>query len=84
MDFLYQDVAQPNQDQILIRNSDMFLKKNGLAFVAVKARSIDVTRSPKDVFKEFKEKIRTKFSIESEARLEPFEKDHLALLLRKK
>ncbi len=81
VDFLYQDVAQPNQAQILIKNAEMYLKHKGLAFVAVKARSIDVTKKPKEVFKEFKEEIKPHFRIIDERRLEPFEKDHLALLL---
>lgn len=83
VDFLYQDVAQPNQAQILVRNSDMFLKKGGQAFVAIKARSIDVTKRPRVVFNEFKQQIRQHFEILAEAKLEPFEKDHLALLLKK-
>lgn len=82
VDFIYQDVAQPNQAQIFQRNADTFLKKGGMAFVAVKARSIDVTASPKKVFKEFKESLKG-FRIVAETRLEPFEKDHLALLLKK-
>jgi len=84
VDFLYQDVAQPNQAEILIKNAEMYLKKGGLAFVAVKARSIDVTRKPKEVFKEFKEEIGKHFKIIDEKRLEPYERDHLAILAEKK
>ncbi len=81
VDMIVQDVAQPNQDQILLKNAQMFLKKGGLAFVAIKARSIDVTKKPKEIFREFKETVKDRFRIISEKRLEPFEKDHLALLL---
>ena len=84
VDFLYQDVAQPNQSQILIRNAEMFLKPDGLVFVAIKARSIDVTKKPRAVFNEFKQEINQHFQILAETRLEPFEKDHLALLLKNK
>jgi fibrillarin-like pre-rRNA processing protein len=83
VDFLYQDVAQPNQAQILMKNARTYLKKGGLAFVAVKSRSIDVTANPRDVFARFKRELQG-FDIIAEKRLEPFEKDHLALLLRKK
>lgn len=82
VDFLYQDVAQPNQAQIFQKNADMYLKKDGMAFVAVKSRSIDVTANPRTVFEEFKRELRG-FKIVAETRLEPFEKDHLALLLKK-
>lgn len=83
VDFLYQDVAQPNQAQILMKNAEMYLKKGGMAFVAVKSRSIDVTANPKKIFDQFKRDLKG-FDIIAEKRLEPFEKDHLALLLRKK
>ncbi len=82
VDFLYQDVAQPNQAQILVKNANMYLKRGGLAFVAVKSRSIDVTANPKKVFNRFKRELHG-LEILDEKRLEPFEKDHLALLLRK-
>jgi len=86
VDFIVQDVAQPNQAQILIKNARMFLKKNGHAFVAVKSRSIDVTAKPGDVFKQFKQEVKAsgEFEILEDIRLEPFERDHMALLLRKK
>ncbi len=83
VDFIVQDVAQPNQAQILNKNVSAFLKKGGLAFVAVKARSIDVTANPRKVFEQFKKELEG-VEIVQEKRLEPFEKDHLALLLRKK
>jgi fibrillarin-like pre-rRNA processing protein len=82
-DMIIQDVAQPNQAQIFLKNAKLYLNKGGLAFVAVKARSIDVTKNPKKVFDEFKREL-AGFEIIQEMRLEPFEKDHLALLLRKK
>ncbi|MBR9681434.1 MAG: fibrillarin-like rRNA/tRNA 2'-O-methyltransferase [Candidatus Altiarchaeota archaeon] len=83
VDFMFQDVAQPNQAQILVRNAKIFLNKGGHIFVAVKSRSIDVTKKPGDVFKVFKKEIKEAgFTILDEKRLEPFEKDHLALLLK--
>ncbi len=84
VDFIIQDVAQPNQSQIFLKNAKLYLKKGGLAFVAVKSRSIDVTLNPNKVFSQFKREIETEFEIISERKLEPYEKDHLALLLRKK
>ncbi len=85
VDFIFQDVAQPNQAQILIKNAKTFLKKGGLVFVAVKSRSIDVTKKPGDVFRQFKKEIKDAgFTVVDEKRLEPFEKDHLALLLKMK
>ena len=83
VDFIIQDVAQPNQADILIKNTKAFLKKGGHVFVAVKSRSIDATKKPADVYKKFKQEVKDAgFKILEEKRLEPFEKDHLALLMK--
>ncbi len=84
VDFLYQDVAQPNQAQILLKNAELFLKPQGYAFVAVKARSIDVTAAPEKIFRNFEKEIARSFEVIWKKRLEPFEKDHMAFFLRKK
>ncbi|WP_456419945.1 fibrillarin-like rRNA/tRNA 2'-O-methyltransferase, partial [Methanocaldococcus infernus] len=47
VDVIYEDVAQPNQAEILIKNAKWFLKKNGYGMIAIKARSVDVTKDPK-------------------------------------
>ncbi len=83
VDFLYQDVAQPNQAEIFVDNADLFLKQGGQALFMVKSRSIDVTRNPKDVFKEVEKEVRKHFKVLETRRLEPFEKDHLAILCKK-
>ncbi|MBR9689798.1 MAG: fibrillarin-like rRNA/tRNA 2'-O-methyltransferase [Candidatus Altiarchaeota archaeon] len=82
VDMIIQDVAQPNQSQILMKNVNMYLKKGGLAFVAIKSRSIDVTANPNKIFSEFKHAVKG-LELIQEKRLEPFEKDHMALLLKK-
>jgi len=83
VDVIYQDIAQPNQAEILIKNARRYLKKNGYALFAVKSRSIDVTKKPKLVFKEVEEKIQPFFKILDKVRLEPYEKDHAFYLLAK-
>jgi fibrillarin-like pre-rRNA processing protein len=53
IDVIYQDVAQPNQAEILIKNARHFLKKHDGAFLyAVKARSIDTAGKPQQIFRE--------------------------------
>ena len=37
VDIVYQDVAQPDQDDIFIKNSRMFLKKGGWGMIAIKS-----------------------------------------------
>lgn len=84
VDIIYQDVAQKNQVEIFLKNSDLFLKDNGYALLAVKARSIDVTRQPKQIFKEVREKLEKNSAIIDYRELEPFQKDHCMFICKKK
>ncbi len=83
VDCIYQDVAARDQDQILLKNSEM-LKKGGYAYVAIKSQSIDVSRNPKKVFVEFLASVSSKFDIVQEIDIEPYHKMHLFVVLRKK
>lgn len=83
VDVIYQDVAQKNQLDIFLKNIDLFLKKEGYALLAVKARSIDVTKNPKQIFKEVKEKLEKALTIIDYRELEPFQKDHCMFICRK-
>lgn len=82
VDVVYQDVAQPDQDDILVLNAKKFLKKGGYAFFCVKSQSIDVTKKPEDVFDNVKKKIKQHFEIEEEIPMDPYDKDHLFLVLK--
>ena len=83
-DFVFEDVAMPNQTEILIKNCQKFLKKGGYAMIAVKARSIDVTAQPSDIFEKTEKELSKVFKIVDKKRLEPFEKDHIMFLLKMK
>lgn len=83
-DVLFQDVSQPNQTQIFIKNSEMFLKKGDYALLALKARSIDVTKQPKDIFEKELKEIEKHFEVKQVLLLQPFEKDHALIICRKK
>ncbi len=84
VDILYQDVAQKNQIEIFLKNVNVFLKDDGYALFAVKARSIDVTKNPKKIFKEVRETIEKNFVIVDYRELEPFQKDHCMFICKKK
>ena len=83
VDIIYQDVAQKNQVEIFLKNISLFLKDSGYALLAVKARSIDVTRQPKQIFKDVREKLEKELAIIDYRELEPFQKDHCMLVCRK-
>ncbi len=82
-DMLFQDVAQRNQVEIFIRNFSL-LKKGGIAMLAVKARSVDISKKPKEIFDQSKKQLRdANINILQSFRLEPFQKDHMFYLCKK-
>ncbi len=84
VDLVYCDVAQPTQSELFMRNMNLFSKDDGVGLLMIKARSIDVVQKPKKIFKEQEKKLITKgFKIIEKVKLEPYEKDHIALLVEK-
>ena len=84
VDLIYEDVASPDQIQILIRNCKKFLKFNGWAMIAIKSQSIDVVKPPKQVYRECLEELRKHFEIVDKVELDPYEKAHLFVVLKLK
>ncbi|MFH0837292.1 MAG: fibrillarin-like rRNA/tRNA 2'-O-methyltransferase [Candidatus Aenigmatarchaeota archaeon] len=84
VDVVFVDISDPQETEISIRNAQHFLKFNCHMLISVKARSIDVTKDPKQVFKEEKIKLQeSDFKIIDIVDLEPFEKDHAMILCKK-
>ena len=84
VDLVYCDVAQPTQSELFMKNMNMFSKDDGVGLLMIKARSIDVVQKPKKIFKEQEKKLKEKgFKIVEKVKLEPYEKDHIALLVEK-
>jgi fibrillarin-like pre-rRNA processing protein len=82
-DLIYMDVSARDQDSILLRNSEL-LKKGGYAYVAIKSQSIDVGRNPELVFKDFLKSVSSRFEVIEEISIEPFDRMHLFVVLRKR
>ena len=82
VEIIYMDVAQPDQDEILIKNAKEFLQSNGIAFFCVKSQSIDVTKEPQVIFDQVIKKLEPHFEVLEKIKLEPFDKDHLFLVLK--
>ncbi len=80
---VYCDVAQPEQAKILIENARIYLKNGGVVMIALKARSIDVTKPPNHVFnKEIKTLKSGGFKILQIFKLEHYDKDHAMVVGR--
>ncbi len=77
VDMIYEDVAQPDQTDILVRNAKTFLKKGGHIMIAVKARSINVAVNPNEIFAQERKKLEPYFTITDAINLNPLEKDHI-------
>ncbi len=85
VDVVYQDVAQKNQVEIFLKNTDAYLKGGGFGILAIKARSIDVTKNPKVIFKEVMLQLEEHHLVVVDHRLlDPFEKDHALFVVKKK
>lgn len=78
---IYSDVAQPNQTEIFMDNMRLFLKEDGIGILMLKARSIDVTRNPIEIYQEEEGRLKTAgFRVLEKIDLEPYEKDHMAFV----
>jgi len=78
------DIAQKNQEEIFMKNINMFLKPGGFGLLALKARSVDISKKPKQVFKEVREKLEKQITIVDYRELDPFERDHCMFICKKK
>uniref|UniRef100_A0A7J2TKA9 Fibrillarin-like rRNA/tRNA 2'-O-methyltransferase n=1 Tax=Archaeoglobus fulgidus TaxID=2234 RepID=A0A7J2TKA9_ARCFL len=83
VDFIYQDIAQRNQVEILKSNSDFFLKSGGRILMMVKAKSIDSTANPEVVFSKVMKELEDSYSIIAHDSLEPYHRDHIFVYAKK-
>ncbi len=80
---MYVDVAQPEQAAIVVRNAALFLERGGYLLLAIKARSIDVTLEPSEVYKREVETLKAGgFTIIDVVHLDPFDRDHAMIYAR--
>lgn len=78
VDVLYQDVSQPNQAEILIKNADIFLKDKGDAMLCIKSQSVDVTQAPEQTYKKLIKILEDAgFTTKQTLLLDPYDKDHM-------
>ena len=59
VDFVFADVAQPDQARIIALNCKHYLKNGGVFMIAIKASCIDSTKPPKVVFQSEVEKLKS-------------------------
>ena len=80
VDLLYQDVAQSNQVEIALKNLP-FLKSGGTLILMLKTRSVDVRKTPEEVFKSSVEELESAgLSVDSVTWLDRYQRDHAAIV----
>ncbi len=80
VDVVYQDIAQRDQVDIFLKNMGYFNAKRGV--LMLKARSVDVSKKPKDVFQGVADQLSEYTKILQAIKLKPYEKDHMAFIVR--
>tara|TARA_Y100000310_G_C20699785_1_gene828628 strand:- start:6165 stop:6833 length:669 start_codon:yes stop_codon:yes gene_type:complete len=82
VDVIYQDIAQKDQVRIFLKNVNLFLKEKGYAILALKSRSIDVTKRPKEVYREVLKELEKHLTVIDYRVIDPFQKDHAMFICK--
>jgi fibrillarin-like pre-rRNA processing protein len=83
VDLIYQDVAQPDQAAILVRNC-AFLRPGGRTILMLKTRSVDIRKTPEEVFCEtIADLSAAGLEIVESVWLSPYHQDHAAIVCTK-
>jgi fibrillarin-like pre-rRNA processing protein len=61
----------------------MYLKKDGFGMLALKSRSIDVSKRPEIIYEEARKELEKELMIIQQKNLNPFEKDHCFFVVRR-
>jgi len=80
VDLVYQDVAQPDQAIIALRNC-IFLKRGGTLILMLKTRSVDTHREPGLVFRDTVPRLESDgLPVKDSTWLAPYHHDHAAII----
>ncbi len=84
VDTIFMDIAQSNQTEIFLKNVHAFLKPGGYALLSLKSRSVDITKTPEQLFTEARLALEKEMTVVDFKKLDPFEKDHALFVCKKK
>jgi len=83
VDIIYQDISQRDQGSIFIANAKSYLRKNGTAYLMVKANCIDSTKEAGLIYRDIRaEMTGAGFLVKHAVELDPFQKDHMAFIMK--
>ena len=81
VDFVFADVAQPDQARIIALNCKHYLKNGGVFMICIKASCIDSTQAPKVVYQSEVAKLKAEgLTPKRYMTLDPYQKDHAMVI----
>jgi len=81
---IYQDVAQPNQAEIAIRNCDYYLKEKGSLVLAIKSQSINSIEKSEKIYSREKLTLeRANYEIVESINIHRYAANHIVLVAKK-
>lgn len=82
VEFLYQDISQKDQAKIFLKNTQ-FLKEICYGFIAVKCRSIDVTKPPEQIYSQIEADLETSgLKVLGKTDISRWQKDHAIIMVK--
>ncbi len=83
VDFLYQDISQKDQTEIFVKNLK-FLKEGSPGMIAVKARSVDTSKDPEEIYDEVEKDLKEQgCDVLMRKNISHRQKDHLMIVIEK-
>ena len=79
LDLIVQDVATRNPAAVAVANRP-FLAEDGALYCAIKARSMDVTADPTEMFDAARTELESAYTVNATTRLDPLHIDHLGIV----
>ena len=84
VDFIYQDVAQPNQAEIAVKNGEYYLKDGGIIIIAIKSQSIDSIQKSEKVYAREKSFLESRnYEITETLNINKYAANHIAFITKK-
>ncbi len=82
VDVIYQDIAQRDQVEIFLKNL-FLLEEERFALIAVKARSMDVSSPPKEMYRKVEKRLEERHEVISCVDISPWQKDHAIVVIKR-
>lgn len=84
VDVVFMDISQRNQSEIFLKNCMAFLKPGGFGLLALKSRSVDISKPPKVIYEQTRKELEKHVTIVDYKELDPYEIDHAFFVVKKK